>query len=142
VLHRGPEYGKIYLHGIDFIIGKGEQVKRLKGIKHIMNFGTDDLERIKLDRVCRMLRAMDGVSYETSTHPDETGVVLWAHGTTRRGITKALHQELKARAIGIAFALDNQAELVGSPTPHNSGTPMIIYGGPDAFVTLASEETR
>ena len=115
-------------------------MSKLKGIKHIMNFGDGDSERIKLDRVCRMLRAIDGVSYQTSTHPDETGVVLWAHGTTRRGITKAMHQELKARAIGVAFAIDNSAELVGSPVPHNSATPLLVYGGVDAFVTLASED--
>ena len=113
-------------------------MSKLKGTKHIMNFG--DADTVKLDRVCRMLRAIDGISYSVSTHPDESGKVLWAFGTTRKGITKAFHQELKARAIGVVFAIDNADEMVGFPQVHDSATPVRIYGGDDAFVTLAGEE--
>ena len=66
----------------------------VKGLKHIMNFEDGDQGAIKLDRVCRMLRAMDRVSYSVTQHEGESGLVLWAYGR----ITKALHQELKARA--------------------------------------------
>ena len=116
-------------------------MRRLKGLKHLMNFGHTDSERIKLDRVCRMLRQIDGINYEVSVHEDDPNTtVLWAHGTTRVGIPKGLHQELKARAIGVAFAVDNSSELVGSPIPHYTSTPLIVYAGTDAFVSLPTEE--
>jgi len=56
------------------------QMSRLKGIKHIlfhrifMNFRETDT--LKLDRVCRMLRAVDGISYSVSTHPDVSSMEI------------------------------------------------------------------
>jgi hypothetical protein len=60
------------------------QMSRLKGIKHIMNFRETDT--LKLDRVCRMLRPVDGISYHrscgvgapysVSTHPDVSSMEI------------------------------------------------------------------
>lgn len=113
-------------------------MRKVKGVKHIMNFM--DSDTVKLDRVCRMLRSIDGISYSVTEHADETGKVLWAYGTTKKGITKALHAELKALAIGVVFAIDHADDMVGFPKAQFTNTPRNTYGGENAFVTLPSEE--
>lgn len=107
----------------------------IKTLKHIMNFSAES-DGLKLDRVCRMVREM-GLGISVTQHSEDyNSVTLWAYGR----ITKALHQEIKARAIGVSFAVDLQGMPAVYPETHRTETPMMKYGGDGAFVTLASEE--
>jgi hypothetical protein len=110
------------------------------GLKHIMNFMKGDT--LKLDRVCRMLREVEPpVNYMLTIHEDEPdNVTLWAFGRTGVRITKAFHQELKARAIGVVFAIEHQDCLVGTPKATLTEISVRNYAKSNGYVTLPSEE--